>query len=366
MKILQIVQRQQLRGAEIFASQLGNHLLDLGHEVTLMSVFKGDAQLPFKGKLIKLERFDGNRMLDLQGWKKLSDIIEEGQYDVVQANAGDTLKYAAFSKFFFRWKGRLIFRNANKIGDFITSRSKWLFNRLMFTQVDHVISVSDLCKNDLIKTFSWPKENINTVEIGIDMPAFREVSDDVKDILNRGPVIVNVGSLVREKNHEGLLRIFETLRRNLPDVQLIIIGKGNLDNKLREQAVQLGISDSVHFLGYRTDVIDIVHNAQAFALPSLIEGLPAVLLESQYAETPVVAYDVGGISEIIANDSTGYLIGKNDESGFAKALLSALTSDEAKRMVKNARARIIEKFDNRTIAQRFVAVYNKILTRDLA
>jgi glycosyltransferase involved in cell wall biosynthesis len=337
--------------------------MDLGHEVTLLALFDGDATLSFKGKLIKLNRKTDSRMFDWHGWSQLSAIIKSESYDIVQANAGDTLKYAGLSKLFFHWKGKLIFRNANKIGDFVNTRSKWLFNRLLFTQVDHVISVSEVCRKDFIKTFSWPNKQIDTVEIGIDMPpAFNPLADDIKNIFDRGPVIVNVGSLVKEKNHEGLLKIFSRLLEQVTSAQLIIIGKGPLGDQLKKTAEMLGISSKVHFIGYRTDVFDIVHHAQAFALPSLIEGLPGVLLEAQYAETPVVAHDVGGISEIIANDFTGYLVNKNDEIGFVCALHDALTDVKTSVLAKNARAQVLEKFHNVRITKRFLSVYEKILS----
>ncbi|WP_155807129.1 hypothetical protein [Gillisia marina] len=69
MKIIQVVQKPQLRGAEIFACQLSNHLMDLGHEVIIISIFSGDAELPFNGEIIKLNRDISNRFYDVVAWK---------------------------------------------------------------------------------------------------------------------------------------------------------------------------------------------------------------------------------------------------------------------------------------------------------
>ena len=98
MRILQIIQQKQYRGAEIFACQISSHLINLGHKVEIVSIYDGNALLPFKNKIPTLSSQDSNRYLDLQGWKKLADIIEGFKPDIIQANAADTLKYAVFSK----------------------------------------------------------------------------------------------------------------------------------------------------------------------------------------------------------------------------------------------------------------------------
>ena len=104
LKILQLIQKQQLRGAEIFASQLSAHLSEKGNTVILVNLFGGDAALPFDGQTTTLNGNQKARLHDVAGWRKLAQIIRDENPDVIQANAGDTLKYAVFSKIFFRWK----------------------------------------------------------------------------------------------------------------------------------------------------------------------------------------------------------------------------------------------------------------------
>jgi hypothetical protein len=111
MKILQLIQRPQFRGAELFATQLGNGLINRGHECLLVTLFEGDADLPFTGRLIKLDRPGKKRFFDWDGWKALARIVAEEKPDLIQANAGDTLKFAVFSKLFFGWSTPVVFRN---------------------------------------------------------------------------------------------------------------------------------------------------------------------------------------------------------------------------------------------------------------
>ena len=362
MKILQLIQKPQLRGAEIFACQLSNHLMEQGHEVLVVTIFKGDSQLPFKGKLIGLDRPLSKRFFDITGWKKFNSIINDFKPDIIQANAADTLKFAVSSKMLHSWKQPLVYRNANKMGDFITSRLKWRLNNFYISKVAYVISVSEECEKDFIKTFSYPQEKISTVEIGVEEQKLGGIPNDLKEIFKRGPVITHIGGFVPEKNHEGLINIFNGILEKFPETQLLLMGKGNLEGKIKSKVEKLQIKNNVHFLGYRNDVLDILYHSKAFVLPSLIEGLPAVILEAMYCETPVVAYNVGGIGEVVIHGKTGWLVEKNKEDKFQDQLEDILKGNEnISDRVKAAKNMISNKFLNKQIAERFAKCYFEVL-----
>ena len=80
------------------------------------------------------------------------------------------------------------------------------------------------------------------------------------------------------------------------------------------------MESNIHFLGYRNDVFDILAHSTAYMMPSLIEGLPAVILEAMYCKTPVVANNVGGIGEVLIEGKTGWPISVGDEDKFATAV----------------------------------------------
>ncbi|UBZ06853.1 glycosyltransferase [Salegentibacter mishustinae] len=362
MKIIQLIQKPQLRGAEIFACQLSNHLMEQGHEVLVVTIFKGDAQLPFKGEIIDLARPLSKRFVDFQGWKKFNSIIREFKPDIIQANAADTLKFAVSSKILFSWKEPLVYRNANKMGDFIDSKFKWALNKFYISKVAYVISVSKECEKDFIKTFSYPEKRIRTVEIGVEEQELGGIPKDLQKIFKRGPVLSHIGGFVPEKNHKGLLRIFTETLKNNPDTQLLLIGKGRLEPEIKVRVEELQIKENVHFLGYRSDVLEVLYYSNAFVLPSLIEGLPAVILEAMYCKTPVVAYNVGGVGEVVLQGETGWIVEKNEEAKFQQHLEEILAGDEnISERVKTAKNMISDKFLNKQIAQGFAKCYFEVL-----
>jgi L-malate glycosyltransferase len=359
LRVLQIIQKPQLRGAEIFASQLSNHLIKSGDDVKIIALFPGEGKLPFDGELIRLDRPLNKRFYDFSGWRKLAKFIKAFKPDVVQANAGDTLKFAACSKLLFGWKAKLVFRNANKMGDFIDSRVKFLLNNFYVRRIDHTISVSENCRQDFIATFDFDPQRVTTVPIGVEMVKTDKKSPaDLQDIFARGPVIINVGSLVKEKNHSALLRIFKEVCSGYEAAQLLIIGNGALRQGLEAEARSLQISDRVHFLGYRPDVLQIMQNSTVLAMPSLIEGLPGVILEAFYSQLPVVANDVGGVGEVIRSFDTGFLINKNDEASFAEAILKLLNDSQLRKSLADAAYSLVTtEFLNIQIASKFTDVY---------
>lgn len=358
MKIIQLIQKPQLRGAEIFACQLSNHLQELGHEVLVVSIFKGDSQIPYTNS-IHLNRPISKRFFDIKGWKRFSKIAKEFQPDIIQANAADTLKFATSSKFLFDYPGNLVFRNANKMGDFIDSKVKWFLNKTYLSKIDYVISVSKECEKDFINTFNFNKK-ISTVEIGVEEAHPGDIPKDLISIFEKGRIITHIGGFVKEKNHIGLLKIFNEVCKSQKDIQLLLIGKGPLFNEIQLEVENLGLSDRVYFLGYRNDVLSILKASSVFALPSLIEGLPGVILEAMYCEVPVVAYNVGGVGEVV-NNNTGWLITPNDESAFVESAINALDKNkEVEDKVLFAKSVIMNKFLNKAIAKRFLNCYREL------
>lgn len=104
-------------------------------------------------------------------------------------------------------------------------------------------------------------------------------------------VIGHVGRFMPQKNHAFILDVFAEVLRLRPDAVLLLIGDGELRAVREQQAADLGISDSVKFLGVRSDVPDLMQAMDVFLMPSLYEGLPLVLVEAQAAGLPCVISD---------------------------------------------------------------------------
>jgi len=177
-----------------------------------------------------------------------------------------------------------------------------------------------------------------------------------------GPVLIHVGGFTFEKNHLRLIHIFENVVKKNPAASLHLAGNGPLKQQVEELVQKKGLSDKVIFYGFRTDALQLIQEADVLLLPSIIEGLPGVILEAFYCKTPVVAYDVGGIKEILMNNNTGRLVAKGDEETFASEVLSASEENTTNtKLVDNAYQLVTSAYLNSQIARRFIDTYTSVL-----
>jgi len=163
------------------------------------------------------------------------------------------------------------------------------------------------------------------------------------------------------KNHGGFLRIAAEIRRRNPNVEFVLVGDGPLRTKLERDAATLGLGDAVQFLGERNDIAAVLASVDVAVLTSDSEGLSNVILEAMGARLPVVAYNVGGNSELI-NDSRGTLVRPGDEKEFANAVQQLLGDDSLRqRFGINARRFAEENFGVALVCRRYEELYTSLL-----
>ncbi len=153
-----------------------------------------------------------------------------------------------------------------------------------------------------------------------------------------------VGRLRIRKGVEVLL---EALREKHPKARLLIAGDGEHREALERKTAELGLGQTVTFLG-RCDagrVRGLLRGAAALVVPSTYEGMPLVVLEAMESGVPVVASRVSGIPEVVEDGRTGWLVAPEDPSGLARALAEVLNDpDEARRRGEAGRQRVDERF----------------------
>lgn len=356
MRILQLIQKKQLRGAEIFACQLSQQLIQNGHEVRIIALQDGEAILPFS--TIELLKVNTQLPVDWFACRKLHQLIRKWQPDVIQANAGDTVRTAVFSKLLFGWKVPIVMRNASTISRYITGGFKKRFYQFLVHRVSAVASVSDVSKADFISLFPHAASKIHLLPIGINVADFTDAITPV----GFSNYILHVGGFTFEKNHLGLLEIFEQVLRHQPDALLVCAGDGPLFPEVKNLITQKKLERSVKLLGRRTDVPGLLKGASVLVLPSIIEGLPGIILEAMYAGVPVVAYNTGGIKQVLHAD-TGWIIEKEHPTIFAETVLNLLTGKEIKKEEKigHAKRMVEENYTIEQVSVLFEQLYQKLI-----
>jgi len=138
-------------------------------------------------------------------------------------------------------------------------------------------------------------------------------------------VVLGAGRLEPVKGFETLLRAFSRVARARPNSRLVVLGEGGMHDRLHSLADGLGVSDVASFPGYVENPYRFMHRASAFALSSVQEGLPSVLIEALACGCPVVATDCRvGPREILADGAYGRLVPVGDATALADGLLATL------------------------------------------
>lgn len=201
------------------------------------------------------------------------------------------------------------------------NRKHNMLRSLMTPLVDCYIPVSSDLQRWLRDVIHVPQSKNLLIKNGVDTEAFRPTAIAQQ---KENFIIGTVGRIQDVKNHIGLIDAFIRLREDMPAersrLRLAIVGDGPLLPAVREKVAAAGITDMVWLPGARTDISDIIQTFSVFALPSIAEGTPVTLLEAMSAGLPVVATSVGGIPEVVVNDTTGKLVPAND----AKALAAGI------------------------------------------
>ncbi len=159
------------------------------------------------------------------------------------------------------------------------------------------------------------------------------------------PLVVAISRLHRQKGLIHLLHAIPLIRREIPEVKIVVAGGGPLENRLASKGRRMRLGGSLLLLGERGDAREILAAADVFVLPSLWEGLPYVLVEAAALGKPIVASDINGVREVLRSGETGILVPAADAASLAAAVISLLKDRTlAEEIGTRARAEIPPQF----------------------
>lgn len=221
---------------------------------------------------------------------------------------------------------------------------------------DRVLCVSQQIATHLKVRVPKRAGRIETSYLAVDEPAApTRTADELRMALGckDRPLIVAVARLAKQK---ALGTMIEAVGR-IDNCVLAILGEGPLESELRELA-ERAAPDRVRFLGFRPDVTDHLRAADVFCLSSVWEGIPLAAMEAIQVGTPVVATDVGGMSELVVDGVSGRLVPPSHPAALADALVSVL-SDPALggAYAREAQRAFADRFDRARMLAHLAAIY---------
>ncbi len=233
-------------------------------------------------------------------------------------------------------------------------------------------TVSDEIKEYCVSTSGAEGDKIQVILNGVDTNLFRPRSTIfLKQAIPalsswQGKIAITVGRLHEAKDHQTMIRAIKLLLTGGGELQLVIVGEGNLLGELERTIESLGLKHYVHLLGARTDVANLLPEADLFLLSSQTEGLPMVLLEAMSCGLPIVSSDVGGIPEVVQDGVNGLLTAPENPQLFADTIQSLLNSDDLMEVMgKCNREKIKQEFSIKETTKYYSDMYMQIMEKDL-
>jgi glycosyltransferase involved in cell wall biosynthesis len=338
--VLQVITDTHRRGAQVFAADLEDALRARRRDVKTVALVGGRGSAPLQIAHL------GKRSFSLTTLRALRREVQASR--VVIAHGSRALPALTLST--IGSDAALVYRGIGDPNFWANTASRRIRMSLLLRRADAVVALWPGGANSLTADFAVPHEKIRVIPNGV--PAERFSPPDPKARIRARrrwmleddtPAVLYMGSLTLEKNVAAVIGALP----KIPTAQLLVVGEGPERRRLEDLARRFA-PGRVRFASATAESADVLAGADAFVLPSLSEGMPAVLIEAAFCGIPVVATRVGAAAEIVIDGKTGWLVAPGDCAALADALRATL--DLMRPPLPAARDHCLARFEIRATA----------------
>lgn len=351
MKIIQVIPFFGLGGAEIMCETLVYELRKLGHEVVVISLYDKQSAVTdrMEKKNVDIRYLHKKSGFDFSLYRKLTNIFRQEKPDVIHTHL-----YS--SEYVFPVATLLGIRVVHTVHSIATKEQAFLsrkFNKIFFNQFGIIpVALSENVQKTIIDEYRIDEKKVPIVFNGIDLSRCLVKTDyNVCDNFK----ILHIGRFCDVKNHIGLVKAFKLFHNKYGNSELWLIGDGVKLNEIKEFVKSSNLFSSVRFLGAQDNVYTYLHDADIFTLPSIYEGIPMSLIEAMGSGLPIVATSVGGIPNML-DDNSALLVSVNPIE-ISMAFERYLLDDEMRKRHGKAALGLATKFSSCMMAQKYVGLY---------
>lgn len=355
-KILLLVPRMNIGGAESYVALVARSLKSLGYNIFIASA-GGALAVELQKEGIK-HFFLPIRLSKYISGILLKRIIKKYNIEIIHANS----EAAGIVAVKTRQKYNLDIPIVYTAHGVLPAKVKDIIN-----QVDKIIAVSNFSREAAIKE-GFSANKIEVVYNGVDIDKFKP-HEEKRNLLRKKynipqdaftMIIVSRIKNLRNKGHQHLLNVLSEYEVS-KYWHLVVIGKGKGLGSLKQKVKEHNLQDRVHLLGHKTDVENYEDMADVVVLPSYFETFGLVLAEGMAMEKPAVAFKVGGVPEVIEDNKTGFVVDyDNDDELVEKLAILAKNPDLCKQMGIQARKKVAKDFANGIMIKKLEEIYKSL------
>lgn len=242
--------------------------------------------------------------------------------------------------------------------------TRWLY----CSAASHIVTTGEAVKKMLVEENGFPSEQITSVPTGGDHHHF--VSGDKRGrrvALNLPPDQIIVGIVAIMRGWKGHSVLFQAVAKlNNPNLTILIVGEGPIQQQLEIEAESLGIKNQVIFAGYHADVVPWLQAMDIFALPSTgHEGVPQGVVQAMMCELAAISTDVGGTTEAVIHEQTGLIVKKGDVDDLSESLQRLILDEKLRlRLGKQAREHVKSTLSSEIMIQKMEQIFQRVLSKE--
>lgn len=241
-----------------------------------------------------------------------------------------------------------------------------LIERMLAVRTNKIINISNNEYESAVK-YKIAKENkMCVIENGIDFEKFknceqyRKMTREKFEISNNEIVIGVVGRISEQKDPLTLLKAFEILSKNYKNVKLMYVGTGDLEEQVIQFAKEHSIINKIVITGWVTDVEKYIPAFDIAVLPSKWEGFGLVLIEYMACDKPIIASNVGGITNIIQNELNGKLVNILDYKNLSECISELIECPAIRKNYIKANSKLRIKYDIKSVIKKSTEIFEEL------
>ena len=385
IRVLRVIARLNVGGPALHVTHLAQGLAARGYETTLVAgdVGRGEESMAFVAERagIDVVRLPGlsrelSPVRDLLAAMRLARVIRRVRPDVVHTHTAKAGAVGRAATLFAGLRNRPVV--VHTFHGHVLRGYFGLLGTLVFRGIetvlarttDRLVAVSPEVRDELVQLGVAPAAKFSVIRLGLELERRVTYDGDPAELRRRHGidgrtfVVGWFGRMTAVKQTDDLLTALVALRERGVDALLLMVGDGDDRQRLEERAHELGVARACLFLGYQQDVAPWFAVSDAVVLTSASEGTPATIIEALAAGRPVVATDVGGVSDVVDEGETGFLVPAGDTDALA-AQLALLASDPECRetMGRLGRERALHRYAVERLVDDVDALYRELLAR---
>ncbi|UCD63465.1 MAG: glycosyltransferase family 4 protein [Candidatus Zixiibacteriota bacterium] len=314
-----------------------------------------------------------NRSWDLSFLVKFIRLGRQLKIDLINSHLFGAGLYACLAAIFLRVPVIATFHNEL----FLPGRAERylkLKNFLIRHLARRVVLVADYMRKDYVQLGRYPEDKLLTIYNGLELDRADGENDRHRIRAELGlaeddPVVGHVANFRPPKGHRYLIEAAAIVCEAMPEARFLLIGEqgdGRIKSEVEELIAEKKLAANVRLLGFRADVSALLTATDVFVLSSISEGHPLSVVEAMAAGRPVVATDVGGLSEIVTPGETGFLVEPKNSSAMADRIAELLRDRELRRDMGEAGRRIArDRFSLSTMMRQYQNLFEEAIGKRL-